>query len=253
MKMILSPAKNLRTFELPGAVTSLPVFEAKTAELADILKAMTEDDFKAAMQLSDQLAALNRDRFAAFQFDTDGTPALLAYDGQQYKALAAETFTPEDWQYANAHLRILDALYGVLKPLDSIYPYRLEMKNKILKEQSLYAFWGDLLYREITEEDDFPIVNLASGEYGKAVEKHLKSPDEMITCTFKVMKNGEPKTHSTQSKQARGLMAGWIIRNRAESAEALRDFDGDGYHLDEVLSSDSELVFVKDLPTQVIF
>ena len=121
------------------------------------------------------------------------------------------------------------------------------MKNKILKKQSLYAFWGDLIYREITGGGDLPIVNLTSGEYGRAVEKHLKSPDEMITCTFKVMKNGEPKTHSTQSKQARGLMAGWIIRNRAKSTETLRGFDADGYHLDEALSSDSELVFVKDL------
>lgn len=253
MKMILSPAKNLRTFELPGAVTSLPVFETKTAELADVLKAMTEDDFKAAMRLSDQLAALNRERCAAFRFDTDGTPALLAYDGQQYKALAAETFTPGDWQYANAHLRILDALYGVLKPLDSVYPYRLEMKNKILKEQSLYVFWGDLLYREITKDGDLPVVNLASGEYGKAVEKHLKSPREMITCTFKVMKNGEPKTHSTQSKQARGLMAGWMIRNRAAEPETLRAFDEDGYQLDEALSSERELVFVKNIPTEVNF
>ncbi|WP_195270083.1 peroxide stress protein YaaA [Eubacterium sp. 1001713B170207_170306_E7] len=245
MKMILSPAKNLRTLELPGAVTSLPVFGAKTAELAHILKAMTEDDFKAAMQLSDQLTALNRERCAAFRLDTDGTPALLAYDGQQYRALAAETFTTEDWEFANTHLRILDALYGVLKPLDSIYPYRLEMKNKILKEQSLYAFWGDRLYRELTADGDMPIVNLASAEYGRAVEKHLKNPEEMVTCTFKVMKNGVPKTHSTQSKQARGLMAGWIIRRRAADIETLRAFDEDGYRLDETLSSDGELVFVK--------
>lgn len=245
MKMILSPAKNLRTFELPGAVTSLPMFETETAELVDILKAMTEDDLKAAMNLGDKLAVLNRERYEAFRFDTDGTPALLAYDGQQYKALAAEGLSAEDWQYANAHLRILDALYGVLKPLDSIYPYRLEMKNKILKQGSLYTFWGDKLYRALTEDGDLPLINLASGEYGKAVEKHLKAPEEMITCTFKVMKDGVAKTHSTQSKQARGQMAGWIIRRRVQEPEALKAFGEGGYHFDEALSSDRELVFVK--------
>lgn len=245
MKVILSPAKSLKKLVMPEVPMTLPVFEQETTELVEYLRDMSCEELMTAMKIGNDLAVLNKERYRDFCFDHRGIPALLAYDGLQYKAIGVESFGVDDWAYANVHLRILDALYGVLKPLDSLYPYRLEMKNRVHPACSLYGFWGDKLYLELCADGDFPIVNLASGEYGKAIEKYLCAPEEMVTCSFKVIKNGVLKVESNQAKRARGMMTAFIIKHKLEKIEDLKAFNTEGYTYDADGSTKNAFTFIK--------
>ncbi len=257
MLTLLSPAKKLN-FDAPQTALepTAPRLTADTVELAKVAKKQTPADLKRLMHISDALAELNADRFKAFNLKGQSNSAKMAglvFDGDVYWGLDADTLDDAELQYAQNHVRILSGLYGVLRPLDAIQAYRLEMGTKLetKRGKSLYDFWGrtiaDTLNDDLEGHADSTIVNLASNEYFKAVDKKaLGQP--VITAKFLNVKDGEARALMYYAKFARGLMARWIVRNRVERAADLRDFDVEGYKLDKKASSDIELVFSRKQP-----
>lgn len=254
MLILLSPAKSLdmnRT--LAASQTSLPAFASQTQQLAAILKKKSVSEIKALMSLSDNLAQLNHQRFQDFstRYTSDNAaPALAAFDGDVYEGLDAASLPERDVLYAQQRLRILSGLYGLLRPLDLMQPYRLEMGTKLPnpKGEDLYDFWGNELAKAIDaaakDAKASHIVNLASNEYFKAANaKAIQTP--IITPQFKERKDGQLKIISFYAKKARGTMARWIVQQRAESPDALRGFAEDGYRFDSANEAKGELLFVR--------
>jgi cytoplasmic iron level regulating protein YaaA (DUF328/UPF0246 family) len=254
MLMLISPAKTL-DFE------SAPVTEKHTESdfLADSralikeLKALSPADISGLMHISDKLGVLNFDRFQAWKTPftaTNAKQAVLAFQGDVYTGLAADTFKARDFDFAQKHLRILSGLYGLLRPLDLIQPYRLEMGTKFHNSRgaNLYQFWGDHLTEAVNQQltalKSTTLVNLASNEYFKAI-KPKQLAGEVITPVFKDWKNGQYKIISFYAKKARGLMSAYAIKNRLTSAEDLKSFDVDGYGFDAKLSSERDWVFTR--------
>lgn len=257
MLTLLSPAKkmNMDPAETGLSVTR-PRFEADTRELAKLAKTKTPDDLKALMHISDNLAQLNAERFQAFNLDgksNSAKPAGLAFDGDVYWGLEAKSLSDDDLAYAQDHLRILSGLYGILRPLDIIQPYRLEMGTKFenARGKNLYAFWAETLAPSLNEElaahEDGTIVNLASNEYFKAANtKALNGP--IISAKFMEDKDGKSRPVQYYTKFARGLMTRWIIQNRVDRADGLKDFDSEGYKFDPKRSDAQTLVFARPQP-----
>lgn len=255
MKLVISPAKTLDFESAPVTQTySDPSFLENSQLLIDELKELSQADVATLMKLSDKLAALNVARFGSWE--TPFTPenakqAILAFKGDVYTGLDAESFSEEDFSFAQNHLRILSGLYGLLKPLDLIQPYRLEMGTKFANSRgkNLYEFWDmqltDALNNEFSEEKEPVLINLASNEYFKAVKtKNLQA--EVITPVFKDWKNGQYKMISFYAKKARGLMAAYIIQNQLSDPEQLKNFDTEGYYFSEEQSKGNEWVFLRD-------
>ena len=255
MITVISPAKSL-DFEGPLATKqkSQPKFLEQSQTLIDQLQALAPQDIASLMKLSDKLAVLNFDRFQQFEtpFTTkNARPAVLAFRGDVYQGLDADSFSSDDFKYAQQHLRILSGLYGLLKPLDLIQPYRLEMGTRFKNSQgsNLYQFWGDKLNNELskalTRQEQPVLINLASNEYFKAVKaKQLNY--RIITPAFKDYKNGEYKMISFFAKKARGLMTRYMVQNRIDHPEGLKDFNLDGYSFDKKSSTESDWVFLRD-------
>lgn len=252
MLTLLSPAKTL-DFETPPTVNkfSTPDFLDDSAQLIDVLRKYSPDDIAGLMKLSPKLAELNVQRYSDWQLpfpDGQAKAAVLAFKGDVYTGLDAESLSEKDLDYAQGHLRILSGLYGLLRPLDQILPYRLEMGTRLDNERGkdLYAFWGDkitdVINRFTREAGITTVVNLASNEYFKSVKKNQLEA-ALITPVFKDEKNGKYKIISFYAKKARGMMAAYQIANRIENAEALKEFDVAGYRFSEEESSDSEWVF----------
>lgn len=255
MKLVISPAKTLDFESAPVTQTySDPSFLENSQLLIDELKELSQADVATLMKLSDKLAALNVARFGSWKkpFTPDNAKqAILAFKGDVYTGLDAENFSEEDFSFAQQHLRILSGLYGLLKPLDLIQPYRLEMGTKFANSRgkNLYEFWDrqltDALNNEFAEEREPVLINLASNEYFKAVKvKHLQA--EIITPVFKDWKNGQYKMISFYAKKARGLMAAYIIQNRVEDPQQIKSFNTDGYYYSEEQSKGNEWVFLRD-------
>ncbi len=257
MLTLLSPAKKLNFDPVTTKLEiTTPRLDKDTKILAKTAKKQSADDLKRLMHISDNLAKLNAERFKAFHLDGKSNiakPAGLTFDGDVYWGLSAKTLSDHDLAYAQDHLRILSGLYGVLRPLDAIQAYRLEMGTKMENPRgnSLYAFWGerlsDLLNADLENHDDPTIVNLASHEYFKAVDKKALG-QTIISAKFLNVKDGQSRALMYYAKFARGLMARWIIENRIDRADGLKDFNLEGYRLDSAASSDSELVFSRTQP-----
>jgi len=255
MKLVISPAKTLDFESSPVTNTySKPIFLAHSQRLIDTLQALSQAEVASLMKLSDKLAALNVARFGSWEtpFTPDNAKqALLAFKGDVYTGLDAEQFSEDDFTFAQEHLRILSGLYGVLKPLDLIQPYRLEMGTKLPNSEgkNLYDFWGDLLTTTLNEElkdDSQPVlVNLASNEYFKAIQTKTLNAS-IITPVFKDWKNGQYKIISFYAKKARGLMAAYIIQNRLNEPEQIKAFNSDGYYFSEEQSKGDQWVFLRD-------
>lgn len=253
MLMVISPAKTLDyETELPLKRFSQPEFLPQAQELIDQLQVLSPADVAGLMKLSDKLASLNVNRFAhwAQPFTSDNArPAIYAFKGDVYTGLDAYSFSETDMDFAQGHLRMLSGLYGLLKPLDLMQAYRLEMGTKFenLKGKNLYEFWGDTISQTINEmlPENETLINLASNEYFKAVDKKALNA-EVITPVFKDEKNGQYKIISFYAKKARGLMAAYIIKNRISKPEKLKEFDVDGYRFSEEMSKSKEWVFVRD-------
>ena len=255
MLTVISPAKSL-DMEPVTVVATQPEFQADAVRLAQTSRGLTLKGLRDLMGISDDLARLNRDRFRDFSQtpDADATkPAALAFNGDTYQGLEAKTLSDEDLRYAQDHLRILSGLYGLLRPLDAIQPYRLEMGTNLATKQgdSLYEFWADKPTKAINKQlralKSEVLVNLASNEYFKAVNANLLKA-RVITPVFKDFKNGKYKIVSFYAKKARGLMAAYIIKNRIESPDAIKKFKLAGYKFDKASSTDSSFVFLRKEP-----
>lgn len=255
MLIVVSPAKTL-DYESPLATQTYtqPELTEHAAELIEVCRELTPMDIASLMKVSDKIAGLNAARFAEWQpeFTTENArQAILAFKGDVYTGLAAETLTEEGFTYAQQHLRMLSGLYGLLRPLDLMQPYRLEMGTKLANPRgtNLYQFWGDIitdkLNAALAEQGDNILVNLASNEYFKSV-KPKKLDAQLITPVFKDCKNGNYKVISFYAKKARGMMARYIIDNKINSVEDLKQFDVAGYYFVPSESTDKELVFKRE-------
>jgi hypothetical protein len=250
--IVLSPAKRLDFTEADSALpASERRFREDTASLARTARARTVAELRGLMSISDDLARLNRERFQAFDADsTEGVQAAFAFAGDVYEGLKARELDADGLAFAQAHIRILSGLYGLLRPLDRIQPYRLEMgtRLKTRRGSSLYDFWGDRISKCLNAEaegmPDPTLVNLASQEYFGAVDaKALKL--RVVTPQFREAKDGESRIISFFAKKARGAMARFAIDERIERAEDLKAFDRDGYRFDKAASSASEWIFIR--------
>ena len=251
MLFVLSPAKTLDFTPPPANLpTTAPDMAADTARLAKAARQLKAADLKRMMDISDKLAELNVARFKAFRPRDDalGSPAALTFAGDVYVGLSARTLTREDLDWAQGHVRILSGLYGVLRPLAAIQPYRLEMGTRLANPlgANLYNFWGDRLARQLDllakASQSNVIVNLASQEYFRAVDRPcLKTP--VIECVFEDWKTDRYKIISFFAKRARGLMARFAITERIDDPQALAGFDLDGYKYTGELSTPSRLLF----------
>jgi len=254
MLLLVSPAKDLDYQPLNKNITvSQPQLLPYSQQLADICKTLTPADLSSLMHISDKLAGLNAARFAQWQLpftEQNAKAALFAFNGDVYQGLDAQSLTADDLAFAQQHLRILSGLYGVLRPLDLMQPYRLEMGTKLANPQGqdLYAFWQDtittVLNQQLAALDSELVVNLASQEYFKAVNKKQLN-GRLLTPVFKDFKNGQYKIISFFAKKARGLMARYIIQNRLSEAAQLQHFDLAGYQFSTEQSSANELVFLR--------
>jgi cytoplasmic iron level regulating protein YaaA (DUF328/UPF0246 family) len=258
MLIVLSPAKSLDFTAAPAAAPlTAPELAEHTAELAKVTRKLRAIDLKRMMDISDELAKLNRERFQAFDPDSeDGLQAAFAFNGDVYLGLRARELDKKALAWAQVNIRILSGLYGVLRPLDAIQPYRLEMgvRIKTKRGHSLYDFWGpkvaETLDAALAGHKDRTLVNCASQEYFGAVDRAaLKAP--VVSCRFLEEKDGEARIMSFFAKRARGAMARFAIDNRIERAADLKAFDIDGYRFQPSLSTVEELTFARPQPPPV--
>ncbi|CAM3796015.1 peroxide stress protein YaaA [Parendozoicomonas haliclonae] len=255
MLIVISPAKTLDYDTPPVTQTATqPAFLDQSQELIEQLRDLSPADIGKMMSISDKLSGLNAARFEAWQqpFTKDNAKqAVLAFKGDVYTGLDAESLDEKGFKFAQNHLRILSGLYGLLKPLDLMQAYRLEMGTKFAntRGKDLYAFWGDIitnaLNEEIAEQDDNVLVNLASNEYFKSV-KPKKLEADIITPVFKDLKNGQYKIISFYAKKARGLMTRYIIDKEISKPADLKKFNYGGYVFNKEMSNDKEWVFTRD-------
>lgn len=257
MLMVISPAKTLDyTSPLATQEYSLPRYLEQSSQLIEVLRKLSPNELAELMKLSDKLAGLNVARFTQWQPDftlENARQAILAFRGDVYTGLDADSLSAADFKYAQQHLRILSGLYGVLRPLDLMQPYRLEMGTKLDNPAggNLYEFWGeqitDSLNRCLAEQKTDVLLNLASNEYFKAVKpKQLKAT--LIDVDFKDLKNGQYKIISFYAKKARGMMARYVIKNKIDSVAGLRKFNTQGYYYSAEQSKPEHLVFLRDQP-----
>lgn len=254
MITVLSPAKTL-DYESPVTIrkSSAPLFLQNAASLARLMKKKSSKELSGMMNISPKLAELNVDRFRNWSDSSTAEQqrqALLAFKGDVYLGLGVESYNARDFNFAQKNLRILSGLYGLLKPLDLIQPYRLEMGTKLKnsKGNNLYKFWNKIiacsLSQELAKHRNKTLVNLASIEYFKAIDLQFLS-HRIITPVFKDYNKGTYKVLSFFSKKARGMMASYIVKNRINQPEALKAFDIDGYSYSEELSNDNQWVFTR--------
>lgn len=256
MLTVISPAKSLDfDSEIPTVRTTKPRFLADSQSIIDQIKKLAPQDIASLMKLSDKLAMLNYERFQSFSTPftkANARASVFAFRGDVYQGLDASTLDKDDLAFAQNNLRILSGLYGVLRPLDLMQAYRLEMGTKFENDsgKNLYEFWGEKLNQSISKElknSDTPVlVNLASNEYFKAL-KAKQLGFEIITPIFKDYKNGQYKIISFYAKKARGLMSRYIIQNRIESVEELKGFNLEGYKFDPKSSNNKDFVFIRKM------
>lgn len=251
MLIVISPAKRL-DWTVPESARTVPAFRAEANALVHKARRLSSADLQKMMKISESLAELNADRFARFD-DLEERPAALAFAGDTYQGLEAASLDSHEMDWAQDHLRILSGLYGVLRPMDAIRPYRLEMGSRLRTERgpNLYAFWGDRIAQALNTQADQVgtrvLVNCASQEYFGAVDtKALRL--RVITPVFMENRNGAPRVVSFSAKKARGAMARFIIQHRLCDADAIKAFDTGGYRYTPEMSEGDRWVFLRDQP-----
>lgn len=244
MKIILSPAKKMITDTDSIAPDGLPEFIEKTTEIQSWLKSKSKEELKTIWKCNDKIAEQNFHRLENMNLYQMLTPAVLSYDGIAFQYMGPTVFEDGQFAYIQNHLRILSAFYGVLKPMDGVTPYRLEMQAKVAigDDKNLYEYWGNLLYRSVIDDSRI-IINLASKEYSKCIEKYLTPQDRYITVTFCELAGNKLVTKGTYAKMARGEMVRFMAENEIENPVEIQKFDRLGYSFRSDLSSDSEFVF----------
>jgi|TARA_B110000908_G_C10192652_1_gene421286 cytoplasmic iron level regulating protein YaaA (DUF328/UPF0246 family) len=250
MLVVISPAKKLDySSSIEAPKLSQPALLDHAEELSIGLKALAPQDVSSLMHLSDKLGALNYERFQEWQTpfnETNARAAVLAFKGDVYQGLDADSMSAEDLHWAQDHLRILSGLYGVLRPLDLMQAYRLEMGTKFANQRGkdLYQFWGDVITAELNRVESSVLVNLASNEYFKSVRKKDVNA-RIVTPVFMDKKDDKYKIISFYAKKARGLMSRYIIQNRITEIEQINQFNSDGYVYNAALSELDAPVFLR--------
>ena len=246
LKILISPAKkmNIDTDGFQGV--SVPYFIEKAEFLRNILKSMSYEELKKLWKCNDKIAALNFERLKNMDSKNALTPAILSYDGIQYKYIAPNVFTYDQLNYINEHLIILSGLYGMLRPFDGVIPYRLEMQAKLSGEnfKSLYDFWGSSVADILSKETD-TIINLASKEYSKVVSDNIGNNINFITCSFAQIINGKPVEKGTLCKMARGEMVRYMAENNIKDYKNIKNFNRMNFSYSDALSDESTFVFIK--------
>ena len=247
MRIIISPAKQMKVdTDTFGPVTE-PVFIDRAEVLKDWIKSLSYAEQKKLWACNEKIAEINSERFRTMDMHGLLMPALLSYDGIQYTYMAPAVFEDGQYDYVQEHLRILSGFYGVLKPMDGVVPYRLEMQAKVNVDDcgNLYDFWGDSLYKEVLDESGV-IVNLASKEYSKCIEKYLQPTDRFVTFIFGEVENEKVIQKGVYCKMARGDMVRYLAGIQAEEPEAARGFNWSGYRYDEIRSDEKTYYFVRE-------
>ncbi|MGK0366588.1 MAG: cytoplasmic iron level regulating protein YaaA (DUF328/UPF0246 family) [Saprospiraceae bacterium] len=253
MLLLISPAKTLDFSATANENFTQPRFMAEIKELANILKKKSAEDLKELMHISDKLAQLNSMRYQEFKtpFDRKNSKqSILAFKGDVYTGLNVDDFTKGDLEFSQQCLRILSGLYGLLRPMDLMQPYRLEMGTKLEnnKGRNLYEFWGDkitkILNNDLATKDNELVINLASKEYFKSVQID-KLKGKLYNVHFKEEREGKLKIIAFNAKKARGMMCRYIIKNRIETAESMKSFAEDNYLFNDELSTETEYFFTR--------
>ena len=242
--ILLSPAKTLNESVITPKSRKCtdPNLYSKTKSLAQKLKSYSTSTLKDMYKVGPAVAKLNHDRWQNFS-KASSTPAILTFNGPAFKGINATTFREKEWKFASDHVGILCALYGILKPLDGIKPYRLEIGTKLPDKSSLYDYWNDEITNEIIKSQPKILLNLASQEYYKSINETILKQNniDIITCTFK----DDGKIKSVYAKEARGLMTRYVVQNEIEDVEELKKFDVDGYKFDKKESDKCNFVFCR--------
>ena len=247
MRIIISPAKKMKVDTDSFPVRDLPAFLAKTEQILSRLGEMSSAELKVLWKCNDQIAALNVQRLRDMDLKRHLTPAILAYEGIQYRYMAPGVFTEQELAYVQEHLRILSGFYWILRPFDGVTPYRLEMQAKLPvgEAKDLYAFWGGSLARQLFSETNC-IINLASKEYSRSITDHLPRDAQFITCAFCQHKGGKLVEKGTLCKMARGEMVRYMAQNQITHPEQIKAFDGLGYRFSPADSDAKTYTFIKE-------
>lgn len=247
MKIILSPAKKMKVCQDMLPYVSLPVFPRQTEQILAWLRERSAEELKTLWKCSDRIVQQNLERLAVMKLDQNLSPAILSYEGIAYQYMAPSVFESGQLDYVQEHLRILSAFYGVLKPMDGVTPYRLEMQAKasIDGHRDLYSFWGERICQEVRDASGI-IINLASREYAKCVEPYLTPEDTFITCDFMEPSGQKLVTKGTYAKMARGEMVRYLAEHSVETPEEIQAFDRLNYRFRKDLSEENRYVFVRE-------
>lgn len=246
MRIIIAPAKKMVVDTDSFAVDSLPPFLEQAERLKATLQVMSPQDLQGLWKCNDSITKLNIERLAHMELRCNLTPAVIAYEGIQYRYMAPSVMEAAHLDYLREHLRILSGFYGLLRPFDGVTPYRLEMQARLSVDgcRDLYQFWGNRLARQLAAETDF-VLNLASKEYSRAVEPHLPKSVQFVTCIFGELKNGKVIEKGTLCKMARGQMVRWLAENQITGQAGIRAFDQLGFCFQAELSTENHVVFLK--------
>ena len=247
MRIIIAPAKKMNTDLDSFPPETLPQFLDQTERLKVALQAMSSEELQPLWKCNDAIAALNVGRLRNMDLRRRLTPAVLAYEGIQYRYMAPGVFETGQLAYIREHLRILSGFYGLLRPFDGVTPYRLEMQARLSVDghRDLYAFWGNRLAGQLAAETDL-VLNLASKEYSRAVEPHLPPTVRFLTCTFGELKDGKVIEKGTICKMARGQMVRWLAENTITDPEDIKTFADLDYSFSPALSGENNYVFIRN-------
>lgn len=246
MRIIISPAKKMNRNEDSLECLGMPVFIQKTACIMKWMQRLSLTEAKKLWGCNDKIAEQNYERFQQMDLHCNLTPAILSYEGIQYQYMAPAVFEEKMLHYVQEHLRILSGFYGVLKPMDGVTPYRLEMQARaaVGRKKNLYEYWEKQIYEEVMDSDHI-IINLASKEYSKCIEKYLKPEDTYITCIFGELAEDKVIQKGTYAKMARGEMVRFMAENEIKKPDEIQKFNRLGYEFSKLHSSETEYVFLK--------
>ncbi|WP_340017893.1 peroxide stress protein YaaA [Paenibacillus sp. FSL H3-0457] len=246
MRIIISPAKKMKIDTDLMAIAQMPQFINESEQLLSLLQELSYDELKAMWKCNDAIAEQNVERIRNMNIKANLTPAIYAYEGIQYQYMAPGVFQDEELAYLQQHLRILSGFYGMLRPLDGVTPYRLEMQGKLQGPgfKSLYQFWGSKLADQLQSESNY-ILNLASKEYSKNILPFLSEETRFITCVFGQMVNGKLVEKATWAKMARGEMVRYLAERKITDVEDVRNFDRLNFAFSEERSDESTYVFIQ--------
>ncbi|MCI8443018.1 MAG: peroxide stress protein YaaA [Provencibacterium sp.] len=245
MRILISPAKKMVVDRDSFAIEGLPVFLEQAERLKAILQRMSPGELQALWRCGDSIARLNVQRLKHMDLRRGLTPAILSYEGIQYRYMGPGVMETAHLDYIQKHLYILSGFYGLLRPFDGVTPYRLEMQARLPADgcQNLYQFWGDRLARQLALETDV-VLNLASQEYSKAVQPHLPDSVRFVSCVFAELENGRIIEKGTRCKMARGQMVRWLAENHVTDLRKLPLFDWLGYQFSPSMSEKNRAVFL---------